>query len=309
MKRARPKVSVRIVYDRPGWAYHHRAEILREYAPKDFEVSVAGAHDENYGIGDGDFDIVVKLSYGHIAEQRRALASLESRALLVTSFNTGWPRKLDQLAQCLEHCDATVVNNREVWEKAGRPQGSHQISNGVDLRTFWPRVPPANRPPRALWCGSRYHRKMKRYEEMVLPLAAELERRGLPMETLLVDSEDPATHRGREEMAKWYSHGTVYVCASEYEGTPNTALEAAACGCTVVSTPVGNMPELIESGRNGLLVEHDLEALADGVITAAADYERLSAAMLDSIQEWDWRPRSRLYFELFRELMASRRRR
>ncbi|MEO8601389.1 MAG: glycosyltransferase [bacterium] len=39
------------------------------------------------------------------------------------------------------------------------------------------------------------------------------------------------------------------------EGTPNPALEAAACGCTVVSTPVGTLPELIRDAANGYLVE------------------------------------------------------
>ena len=49
-------------------------------------------------------------------------------------------------------------------------------------------------------------------------------------------------------MAAWYDTGTVYVVASQFEGTPNPALEAASAGCVVVSTPVGNMPELIRDG-------------------------------------------------------------
>jgi glycosyltransferase involved in cell wall biosynthesis len=38
---------------------------------------------------------------------------------------------------------------------------------------------------------------------------------------------------------------------------PNVVLEAMAESCPVVSTPVGDVPYLIEHGRNGFLVKHD----------------------------------------------------
>jgi glycosyltransferase involved in cell wall biosynthesis len=103
-------------------------------------------------------------------------------------------------------------------------------------------------------------------------------------------------------MADWYNTGTVLVCASATEGTPNPGLEAAACGCTVVSTPVGNMPELIRSGENGYLVERRVDALLEGVRTAVADYPRLARQMLADIQDWGWDRRSAAYFRLFRRL-------
>ncbi len=45
--------------------------------------------------------------------------------------------------------------------------------------------------------------------------------------------------------AEWFNAGTSFVCANETAGTPNPALEAAVCGCTDVTTGVGNMPALI----------------------------------------------------------------
>ncbi len=62
----------------------------------------------------------------------------------------------------------------------------------------------------------------------------------------------------------------VFVCPSkdtrdgERDGIPVSLLEAMAGGMTVVSTPVSGIPELIESGRNGYLVEPDNpQALAE----------------------------------------------
>jgi glycosyltransferase involved in cell wall biosynthesis len=47
----------------------------------------------------------------------------------------------------------------------------------------------------------------------------------------------------------------VFVLSSDYEGNPLSVMEAMASGLPIVSTAVGGVPDLLESGKEGILVQ------------------------------------------------------
>ena len=90
--------------------------------------------------------------------------------------------------------------------------------------------------------------------------------------------------REREELAVWYSAANLFVLATAHEGCPNVVLEALACGTPVVATPVGNIPELLDSPEVGLVVERTVEALVAGLDKALErdwDRDRVHARVAD----------------------------
>ena len=85
--------------------------------------------------------------------------------------------------------------------------------------------------------------------------------------------------RPRAEMAELYRQSTVVVSPSTHDGTPNTLLEAMACGCFPVVGDIESLREWIDQGVNGLLVDPaDPQALAQAILTALEQPEQRQRA-------------------------------
>lgn len=98
----------------------------------------------------------------------------------------------------------------------------------------------------------------------------------------------------QHELFPLYDRAAVVLLTSEREGLPNVVLEAMARGKTVVSTPVGGIPAVIEDGKTGLLVPiGDVEATRAAVERALGHSElrrRIGTAARERVREycsWD----------------------
>ena len=74
------------------------------------------------------------------------------------------------------------------------------------------------------------------------------------------------------EIAQLLDASTALVLSSESEGLPRVIMEAFARGRAVVSTAAGGIPDIVESGRNGFLVEPgDVAGLANALVRVLSD--------------------------------------
>jgi glycosyltransferase involved in cell wall biosynthesis len=67
------------------------------------------------------------------------------------------------------------------------------------------------------------------------------------------------------DVNSFYQKARIFVLTSDWEGTPNVILEAMACGLPVVATRVGGIPEIVQDGETGLLIDPENE---QGMATA-----------------------------------------
>ncbi len=168
----------------------------------------------------------------------------------------------------------------------GSPEQYRVILNGIDLERFAAaprpvpgrvvsiaRLAPQKRPDLLV----RAFRRVEDAELLLVgdgPLRPEVERLvaelGLGDRVRLVGN--------RRDVADLLAEAACVVLASDYEGCPLTVLEAMAAGVPVVATRVGGVPELIDDGRTGLLVEPGDERALGAAISLALDARELGAA-------------------------------
>lgn len=69
------------------------------------------------------------------------------------------------------------------------------------------------------------------------------------------------------QMADFFRRGQIAVSMGVHDGTPNTLLEAMACGCLPIAGDLESIREWIQHGKNGLLVDPtDSRGLADAIL-------------------------------------------
>ena len=69
-----------------------------------------------------------------------------------------------------------------------------------------------------------------------------------------------------------YLRSQVYVSLSSHDGTPNTFLEAIACGCYPVVGDIASLREWVNADQNGALVDPlDVSATAQAILLALQD--------------------------------------
>jgi glycosyltransferase involved in cell wall biosynthesis len=70
-----------------------------------------------------------------------------------------------------------------------------------------------------------------------------------------------------KEVRDWLNAADCLVLPTHTEAVPTSVMEAFACGLPAVTTDVGGCPEIVEHGKNGLIVPvRDVKALKDAVM-------------------------------------------
>ena len=82
-----------------------------------------------------------------------------------------------------------------------------------------------------------------------------------------------------DEMAEMFRLASIAVSPSLHDGTPNTLLEAMACGCFPVAGDIESVREWITCGVNGLLCDPTSpESLASSIVRALGDEQMRNRA-------------------------------
>ena len=80
-----------------------------------------------------------------------------------------------------------------------------------------------------------------------------------------------------KDLPAYYSLIDVFVHPSLRDGMPNAVLEAMACEIAIITTPVGGIRDILEDGKNGVIVNvNDASMLADKILELLDDPKKRS---------------------------------
>ena len=271
----------------------------------------------------------------HGCEQRYVqtmrLESRKGRAANFALRNRAWHRLYHQTLYdiAISAADYGAVVNREGWIiselEYGRPPGRiWYVPNGVGEQFFQPRVfseTPANR---LLYVGTWLDRKGIYYlAEAFTELASQLPELQLTVAGCLIPEGQVksffpgSVHENvvvipflsRDAMPALYASHDIFVFPSLVEGMPLTLLECMAGAMPVVTTNTCGMADLIEDGKNGLLVPAaDSTALCDAIRCLREDVDlrrRLGLCAQHAAQNYTWNLVARKLEHILKLAVAS----
>ncbi len=240
----RPRLA--ILVDQRGWAYHEKATEKAKYIEKVWDTEFFFLNEKPV-IDPAKFDILYNFNHtpSHYDElfHGRLIKGLYSHYHHTANFPWQYVYRM------VKHAAVLVVANRPQMDEI-KPffRNTVELPDGVDLTTFYFERQRTGDDIVAGWSGNPdrrlARRRVKRFYEVVQPACAAA---GVELRM--------ARDMGRDDLRRMYNDTDVVLIASHTEGNPLCFFEAGACGRTVIATGVGVIPQMIEDGVDGFIID------------------------------------------------------
>ena len=291
----RPKIL--LISDVSGWAWWNKSKYLQMYLADEFDIDVIClvGHDAS-GINSKKYDLYFTYGYSYVVYISHI--PIKKRATGLTAHR---PRQVLEPQMKMAHY---VHANSKLLLKELREMVNHDrvyyVPNGVDEELFKCIEPIGEREKLVAGHVGKQCAE-KKQEEIIIPAIDKAE-----VESFY-NLNDYTNRMPYCEMYKQYQEMDVFVVCSIEDGTPNGALEAAACGRPIISNRIGNMPEFIKDGYNGFLVDMNIDSYVEKLNFFNENRDKLKQMGQNArktVEEgWTWKIQAENYRKMFREIL------
>ena len=212
------------------------------------------------------------------------------------------PSKFSHVMYALQNASAVTTNASELAKKAKAfvDREIVLISNGIDTERFKP-IPKNNMLAELLGIGQTpvvgFVGELRKKKGLATILSAYAQANKQRPTTLLIvgdvrqgddkklleefqlsnsDSKIIITgYIAHNDLPSYYALMDVFVHPSLRDGMPNAILEAMACEKAVIATPVGGTKDVLEDGKNGVIVNvNDTNMLSEKILELLGNAEK-----------------------------------
>ncbi|MEO0486264.1 MAG: glycosyltransferase family 4 protein [Pseudomonadota bacterium] len=188
------------------------------------------------------------------------------------------------------------------------------ITDGVDIDHFKPLQPNSGTignwkigwAGNSQWGAKSQNYDVKGFHSVFKPAIHQVQEHGY---AIRVKVADPQVQRiDFRDMPRFYNDLDVFVCTSAIEGTPNTVLEAMACGIPVVSSNVGIVPDAFGAHQAELIVNsRDPREFAEKLGLLLRDRQlrnRIGDENVKQAKLWTWKEVTKPWWPFWRKALA-----
>lgn len=111
------------------------------------------------------------------------------------------------------------------------------------------------------------------------------------------------------ELWNWFKVANVFVSVSNYEGNPNTVLEAVASKCPVVISDIPEHREILDEDSSYFVPVSDIKAIKNGILKALSEPDeakRKAENAYNKIKTWSTEAVADKYIEFYHKLLNQK---
>jgi len=292
------KPRIVFICDVKGWAWWIKSEYLKKYLSDEFDIDIA------YVIGQGtkydpskEYDIYFTFGYSYIDRIRDVPKYKKASGMTAHRNRNVILHNMNRVG--IVHANSVLLKNE--LHNMGFKKVFY-VPNGVDEELFRP-VTPIPLVRDNIYVGHvGKESPLKGQKEFIYPSVKKANA------NLISNTKNWSDKVEYADMWKIYQNMDCFIVASTEDGTPNPALEAAACGRPIISNRIGNMPEFIKDGYNGFLVNKNVNDYVEKILYLKNNRDKLiemgNNARKTVEEGWTWKIQAENYRKMFREIFV-----
>lgn len=310
--------KILLVTDVYGWGGHVRAEYIKKYLSDEFDFTIMdGDEFKEYTnkvfnkVDYKKYDLIYLLFHTMLLRKdvTRLLRIKEFKIItIVTAFpvlRAGFNRNINLFRTRANKCIAIGANNNISLNQLKELYGGETFyaPRGVDDNIFYPTKKFEEKKPDDLTVVFVGKEGSPEKGHHIIKKACEIANvKFISNQRIYTNALTP------DQMRDFYNKGDVYCVASTMDGTPNTALEASACGLVLVANRIGNMPDLIDNHKNGWLLDRKVDRYVHRLNwiknNQRKSWELGQKGREDLLRDWTWeKVLNKNEREIFRKLI------
>jgi len=294
------KPKIVFVCDVEGWAWWLKSKYLKKYLEEYYKIDIVCLYGNNrQPLDRNKYDLY--FTYGHSFIDKLSSIPFNKRITGVTAHRPDSLLEPQMKKAAVIHANSVLLYN--IVKKYHNLV--YYVPNGVDHKLFRPVKPILEKRDNIIVGHVGKLSPRKGQQDYIIPA---IQKAGADKLLHLNNYQDKISH---DKMYEIYQALEVFIVASSEDGTPNPALEAAACGRPIISNKIGNMPELIIDGYNGFIVEKEINAYVEKIKYLRKNRDKLIEMgnnVRKSIEEtWTWDLMYKNYIYMFDQILGINR--